>query len=167
MTLEAASLELGGWARWHSADLPLRVGVSSCLLGEEVRFDGGHARDRFVTDTLGQWFEFVPVCPEMEIGMGTPRPTVRLQEGHGIRLVAPSTGEDFTERMLTFAEAKIAELSRLDLDGYILKKSSPSCGMERIRVYRDNMPSRRNESGSSRAGCWSAGPRCRSRKTDA
>lgn len=147
MTLEAASVELGCWARWHSADLPLRVGVSSCLLGEEVRFDGGHARDRFVTDTLGHWFEFVPVCPEMEIGMGTPRPTMRLEEDHGVRLVAPSTGEDFTERMLTFAEAKITELFRLDLDGYILKKSSPSCGMERIRVYRNNTPLRRNESG--------------------
>jgi uncharacterized protein YbgA (DUF1722 family)/uncharacterized protein YbbK (DUF523 family) len=148
MRLDAASAELGAWQSWHSVDLPLRLGVSTCLLGENVRFDGGHARDRFVSDTLGQWFEYVPVCPEMEIGMGTPRPTVRLvDEDRGTRLVAPSTGEDFTERMLAFAEDKVAELSRLGLDGYILKKSSPSCGMERIRVYQDGMPARRNEAG--------------------
>jgi uncharacterized protein YbgA (DUF1722 family) len=84
----------------------------------------------------------------MEIGMGTPRPTVRLvEEGRGVRLVAPSTGEDFTGRMLGYAEGKIAELSHLDLDGYILKKGSPSCGMERIRVYRSGMVLGRNEVG--------------------
>lgn len=148
MKVDAASVDLGRWQRWHSNDLPLRLGVSTCLLGENVRFDGGHARDRFVTDTLGQWFEYVPVCPEMEIGMGTPRPTVRLvEDDHGTRLVAPSTGEDFTDRMLAYAEDKIVELSRLDLDGYILKKASPSCGMERIRVYRNGIPARRNEPG--------------------
>jgi uncharacterized protein YbgA (DUF1722 family)/uncharacterized protein YbbK (DUF523 family) len=148
MKVDAASVELGRWQSWHSKDLPLRLGVSMCLLGQNVRFDGGHARDRFVTDTLGQWFEYVAVCPEVEIGMGMPRPTVRLvDEGRGTRLVAPSTGEDFTERMLAYAEDKIAELSRLDLDGYILKKSSPSCGMERIRVYVNGMPARRPEPG--------------------
>ncbi|MHC4452494.1 MAG: YbgA family protein [Planctomycetota bacterium] len=140
--------ELGCWSHWHGEDQPLRLGVSTCLLGEEVRFDSGHARDRFVTDTLGQWFEYVPVCPEVEIGMGIPRPTIRLvDEGQGIRLVAPSTGEDFTERMTAFAEAKVAELMKLDLDGYILKKNSPSCGLERIRVYRNEVPAQRNEKG--------------------
>jgi uncharacterized protein YbgA (DUF1722 family)/uncharacterized protein YbbK (DUF523 family) len=146
--LDTRSVELGCWQSWHSKDVPLRLGVSACLLGENVRYDGGHARDRFVADTLGQWFEFVPVCPEMEIGMGTPRPTVRLvEEDRGIRLVAPSTGEDFTERMLDYADGKVAELMRLDLDGYILKKGSPSCGMERIRVYRSGMTLRSNEAG--------------------
>ena len=96
----STAVELGCWSNWHSREHPLRLGVSSCLLGEEVRFDGGHARDRFVVENLGQWFEFVPVCPEMEIGMGSPRPTVRLVDGgQGLRLVARSTGEDFTERM--------------------------------------------------------------------
>jgi uncharacterized protein YbbK (DUF523 family) len=93
MKLDATAVVLGRWQSWHSKDVPLRLGVSACLLGENVRYDGGHARDRFVADALGQWFEFVPVCPEMEIGMGTPRPTVRLvEEGRRIRLVAPSTG---------------------------------------------------------------------------
>jgi uncharacterized protein YbgA (DUF1722 family)/uncharacterized protein YbbK (DUF523 family) len=141
-------VEPGCWSNWHSGDQPLRLGVSSCLLGETVRYDGGHARDRFVTDTLGLWFEFVPVCPEVEMGMSTPRPTIRLtDEGQGTRLVAPSTGEDFTDRMVAYATKKIAELKALDLDGYVLKKSSPSCGMERIRAYRNGMPARRNDSG--------------------
>ena len=145
---QAAAVELGSWQAWHSADQPLRLGVSSCLLGESVRFDGGHARDEFVAATLGRWFELVPVCPEVEIGMGTPRPAVRLvEERRGLRLVAPSTGEDFTERMESFAQRRIRELRELELDGYVLKKSSPSCGLERIRVYRADMPVRRNESG--------------------
>jgi len=144
----AGPAEPGCWQSWHSDEIPLRLGVSTCLLGENVRFDGGHARDRFVAETLGNWFEYVPVCPEVEIGMGSPRPTVRLvEEDRGTRLVAPSTGEDFTERMEAYAEARIAEISRLDLDGYILKKSSPTCGMERIRVYRDGMPVRRDARG--------------------
>ncbi len=146
--VSSAGEELGGWSHWHSPDRPLRLGVSTCLLGENVRFDSGHARDGFVVDTLGQWFEYVPVCPEVEIGMGTPRPSIRLvDEGQGMRLVAPSTGEDFTERMTGFAEEKVTELMELDLDGYILKKSSPSCGLERIRVYTSGMPARRNASG--------------------
>lgn len=140
--------DLGSWRNWHSAERPLRLGVSTCLLGENVRHDGGHSKDRFVVETLGRWFQFVPVCPEMEIGMGTPRPRVRLiDDGQGIRLVAPSTGEDFTERIQGFSERKIGELQKQDLDGYVLKKSSPSCGLERIRVYRNGMPARRDESG--------------------
>jgi uncharacterized protein YbgA (DUF1722 family)/uncharacterized protein YbbK (DUF523 family) len=142
------SAQAGQWTHWHPADRPLRLGVSSCLLGEKVRFDGGHARDRFVSESLGQWFEYQPVCPEMEIGMSAPRPTIRLvDEDRGTRLVAPSTGEDFTERMLAYSERRVAELQAHDLDGFILKKSSPSCGMERIRIYRDGMPGRRNNSG--------------------
>ncbi len=148
MNVGVALTEFGCWQNWHAPDVPLRLGVSACLLGENVRYDGGHARDPFVADTLGQWFEHVPVCPEMEIGMGIPRPAVRLvDDGSGTRLVAPSTGQDFTERMLAYAQAKIAELSRLDLDGYILKKSSPSCGMERIPVYRNGRPWRRDAPG--------------------
>ncbi|MFN0007870.1 MAG: YbgA family protein [Planctomycetota bacterium] len=146
--VESAAIDLGCWNHWHSKEIPLRIGVSSCLLGENVRFDGGHARDRFVVETLGQWFEFIPVCPEMEIGMGTPRPTVRLvDEGQGLRMVAPSTGEDFTQRMQAYSASRIGELAKQDLDGYVLKKSSPSCGLERIRVYQKGMPMRRDERG--------------------
>ncbi len=121
-------------------DGTLRIGVSSCLLGEEVRFDGGHKRDRFLTDELARYARFVPVCPEVEVGMGIPRETVRLVTiGAGAaaatRLVAPASGVDWTERMETFARARVEKLARHDLDGYVLKKDSPSCGMERVKRY--------------------------------
>ena len=124
----------------------IRIGVSSCLLGEEVRYNGGHKRDLFLTGTLGAFVEFVPVCPEVEIGMGTPRPPIRLErtvEGE-IRLVMPSTGEDLTERMRSYAGRRVGELAALELDGYVLKKDSPSCGMERVKVFgADGSPERK------------------------
>jgi uncharacterized protein YbbK (DUF523 family) len=119
------------------AALPrLRLGVSACLLGAEVRYDGGHKRDAFLVDTLGSRVEWVPVCPEVEVGMGTPRPPIRLERHEEkIRLVMPSTGEDLTDRMRAWAERRAATLRALDLDGYVLKKGSPSCGLERVEVY--------------------------------
>ena len=128
---------LRGWRLWHDEEEPLRLGVSSCLLGEEVRFDGGHKRDRFVMDVLGPWVTWVPVCPEVEIGMSIPRPTIRVVEVEGEeRLIAPSTGRDYTEDMIAYRAKRIADLKDVGLDGYILKKGSPSCGMERISVFR-------------------------------
>lgn len=114
----------------------IRVGISSCLLGEKVRFDGGHKEDRFLSHTLAQFWRFVPVCPELDLGLGTPRESLRLIAGPGNpRLVAPKSGTDHTDAMEEYARAKIAELRALELSGYILKRSSPSCGMERVRVY--------------------------------
>jgi len=129
-------------------DRPIRVGVSSCLLGEEVRYDGGHKHDRWVTGALGPFVEFVPVCPEVEIGLGTPRPTIRLQEGgpEGPRLVEPKGGVDLTEKMARYSEKRVRALESEDLCGYILKKNSPSCGMERVKVWN------RNGSGNRRDG---------------
>lgn len=129
----------GSWRTWHAEEMPIRLGVSSCLLGEAVRFDGGHKRDRFVVEQLGRWVEWVPVCPEVDIGLGVPRPTIRLTHAKGepdVRLIAPSTGADVTARMRRYATAKIKDLRSLDLDGYVLKKGSPSCGMARLPVYR-------------------------------
>lgn len=112
----------------------LRVGISECLLGRPVRHDGGHKHDRFLTDTLGLWVDWVPVCPEVEIGLGTPRPAMRLvAAGTGSRLVVRKTGEDLTERMTSWAATRLEDLP--GLDGFVLKKDSPSCGMERVRVY--------------------------------
>jgi len=146
--MKTVNREAGCWRHWHDDAYPLTLGVSTCLLGEEVRFDGGHARDRFVTQVLAEWFDHVSVCPEVEMGMAIPRPTIRLvDEGQGMRLVAPKTGEDFTERMEAYSRERVGELMRSDLDGYVLKKGSPSCGLERIRVYRNGTPIRRNESG--------------------
>ena len=148
MGTQAFDKTLGGWKAWHDPAMRLRLGVSTCLLGENVRFDGGTARDRFVIDVLGRWFDWVPVCPEVEVGMGVPRPTIRLfEDERGLRLVAPSTGEDFTRRMTAYARRRVRELQKTDLDGYILKKSSPSCGMERIRVYDDKGVRRRDARG--------------------
>lgn len=115
---------------------PIRIGVSACLLGQQVRFDGGHKRDRFVTDGLGRFVEFVAVCPEVESGLPTPRPTLRLVgEPEDPRLVFGESGEDYSGVMLAWARKRLRALEQLDLCGYILKSDSPSCGMERVRVY--------------------------------
>jgi uncharacterized protein YbgA (DUF1722 family)/uncharacterized protein YbbK (DUF523 family) len=122
----------------------VRIGISSCLLGEEVRYNGGHKRDAFLTDTFGRYVEWVAVCPEVELGMGTPRPSIRLERiGGGVRLMMPSTGGDYTEAMREYAERRVADLAAMDLDGYVLKRDSPSCGMERVKVYQGSgMPSK-------------------------
>jgi len=127
----------------HKSETPIRIGVSACLLGQEVRFDAGHKRDSFLVDTLGAFVEFVPVCPEFELGLGVPRETLRLErDGDDIRLVAPRSGSDHTKAMRAFASKRTAALADEDLSGYVLKKGSPSCGMERVRVYGSSgMPS--------------------------
>jgi len=123
---------------------PVRVGISSCLLGNEVRYDGGHKRDRYLTDTLGQFFQWVPVCPEVEMGLGTPRETLRLVgEPTAPRLVFGKTGGDQTAGMQVWSKRRLEQLAHMDLSGYILKSDSPSCGMERVRVYGGSgMPSK-------------------------
>lgn len=131
------ALALGTWKEWHDEAVPIRIGVSTCMLGQNVRHDGGHARDRFVTDELSQWVDFVPTCPEVEIGMGTPRPTVRLvDEGDDVRMIEPASGTDHTDAMSAFSRKRVRFLDDGGIDGYVLKKNSPSCGMERVRVYR-------------------------------
>jgi uncharacterized protein YbgA (DUF1722 family)/uncharacterized protein YbbK (DUF523 family) len=113
----------------------IRVGISSCLLGQNVRYDGGHKKEPFVTGVLSEFVTFVPVCPEVEIGLPVPRPAIRLvRTGGQVRLVDPRNGVDHTEAMAKWSEEKARELGRLDLSGYILKKDSPSCGMERVKV---------------------------------
>ena len=124
---------------------PIRIGVSSCLLGQEVRFDGGHKRNDFLTETLGGFVEFVAVCPEVDIGLGIPRESLRLVRGEdgAVRMIANKSGADLTKTMNAYAERRAAALEREDLSGYVLKKDSPSCGMERVRVYgRAGMPAR-------------------------
>jgi uncharacterized protein YbgA (DUF1722 family)/uncharacterized protein YbbK (DUF523 family) len=117
----------------------IRVGVSSCLLGNEVRFDSGHKRAPFLVDTFGPYVEWVPVCPEVELGLGIPRPTLRLERaGADVRLVMPKTGADYTDAMRRYAEKRVARLAADELCGYVLKKDSPSCGMERVKVYDTN-----------------------------
>ncbi len=120
-------------------EVTIRLGVSTCLLGEAVRFDGGHKMDRFLVGTLGKYVQWVPLCPEVEIGLGTPRESLRLVgEPDSPRLVAPKSGADHTDDMQRWARMRLEQLAALDLHGYILKKASPSCGLYRVRVYREN-----------------------------
>jgi uncharacterized protein YbgA (DUF1722 family)/uncharacterized protein YbbK (DUF523 family) len=115
----------------------VRIGISACLLGQQVRYNGGHKRDDFLSDTFGQFVDWVAVCPEVELGMGTPRPPIRLERanGNGPRLMMPSTGADFTDAMRDFSRRRVEALAGLGLDGYVLKKDSPSCGMVRVKIY--------------------------------
>jgi uncharacterized protein YbbK (DUF523 family) len=115
---------------------PIRIGVSACLLGQEVRFDGGHKRNDFLTGTLGDFVEFVAICPEVDIGLGIPRQSLRLVRDHSgaVRMTANKSGADLTDTMNAYAERRAAALERDDLSGYVLKKGSPSCGMERVRI---------------------------------
>ncbi|MCX7825428.1 MAG: DUF523 and DUF1722 domain-containing protein [Verrucomicrobiae bacterium] len=118
------------------SEAKIRIGISACLLGERVRYDGGHKHDAFLTGTLGRFFEWVPVCPEVELGLGTPRESIRLEgDPDNPRLVAPRSGKDHTEAMNRYAAKRLEKLAPLGLCGYILKKDSPSCGMARVRVY--------------------------------
>ena len=119
------------------------VGISSCLLGQEVRFDGGHKRDAYVTGTLSAYFDFVPFCPEAGVGLGIPRQPIRLvRQGEEIRAVGTRTPElDPTDDLAAFARRTAGQLG--DVSGYILKNASPSCGMERVKVYNEKgMPER-------------------------
>jgi uncharacterized protein YbbK (DUF523 family)/uncharacterized protein YbgA (DUF1722 family) len=117
---------------------PIKIGVSSCLLGNNVRYNGGHAHDRFITGTLGEFVEFVPVCPEVECGLGIPRLTMHLKgDVDNPRLVTTKTGEDHTERMVSWAKKRLEELANENLCGFIFKKNSPSSGMARVKVFND------------------------------
>jgi uncharacterized protein YbgA (DUF1722 family)/uncharacterized protein YbbK (DUF523 family) len=118
---------------------PILVGVSACLLGQNVRWDGGHKSDAFLRGMLGRYVEWVPVCPEVEVGLPIPRDTLRLvRRGAEVRMVMPKTGADHTAAMTAYAERTARELAGRDLCGFVLKKDSPSCGMARVKVYPEN-----------------------------
>jgi uncharacterized protein YbgA (DUF1722 family)/uncharacterized protein YbbK (DUF523 family) len=116
----------------------IKLGISTCLLGENVRFDGGHKLDRFLTDTLGQYVEYVPVCPEVECGLPVPRESMHLEgDPDAPRLVTSRTKQDMTEKMVNWARRRVNELEKEGLMGFIFKSDSPSSGMERVRVYNE------------------------------
>ncbi len=118
------------------SDLPVRLGISRCLLGDPVRYDGGHKRDPFLVDVLGQHVEWVPVCPEVEAGLGTPRESMRLVDDVADpRLITIRSRQDQTGRMRRYARQRLRDLRALNLSGYVFKKDSPSCGTQRVRVY--------------------------------
>ena len=123
----------------------IKIGISSCLLGEKVRYDAGHQLDRYITDTLGQYFEWAPVCPEVEYGLPVPREPMRLVgDPDSPRLITIRTGIDHTEGMLKWAEGKLKELEKEELCGFIFKSRSPSSGIGGVKVYTlSGMPSQR------------------------
>lgn len=120
----------------------IRIGISSCLLGQKVRYDGGHKLNDYIVQTLGRYFDFVPFCPEVDIGMGVPRPPIRLvATGSGPRaLGVRDVTLDVTEKLQGCAREQAAW--HATLSGYIVKKDSPSCGMERVKVYRNGNPAK-------------------------
>ncbi len=132
------------WARCLDEEPTIRLGVSTCLMGENVRYDGGHKRDPFLIETLGQFVEWVPVCPEVEIGLPIPREAMHLQgDPDAPRLVTIRTGKDYTERMRTWARERLDELAEANLHGFVFKSRSPSSGLYRVKVYdQHGMPSR-------------------------
>ena len=116
-----------------------KIGISACLLGNAVRFDGGHKRDPFLTNILGQFVEWLPICPEVELGMTIPREPVRLIASRaGTHMIAERSGKDWTDEMNDFARARTRYLIPMHLSGYIFKKNSPTCGFDRVRIYDSN-----------------------------
>jgi uncharacterized protein YbbK (DUF523 family) len=127
-----------------------RVGISRCLLGDAVRYDGGHKRDSLLISTIGSVVEWVPVCPEVEAGLGTPREPIDLVATHDgvqagkarVRLLGVRSRTDWTAAISTYAAARVEQLRDQTLDGYVLKADSPSCGLLRVPVHRENGMSR-------------------------
>ncbi|MDX2319843.1 MAG: DUF523 and DUF1722 domain-containing protein [Moritella sp.] len=114
---------------------PIKVGISSCLAGHKVRFDGGHKQSKYCQEILANYFEFEPICPEMAIGLGTPRRAIRLvKDADIIRVVASDGSFDVTDKLTEFSEKTSANLAHLS--GYIFCPKSPSCGMERVTLYK-------------------------------
>lgn len=117
---------------------PITLGVSACLLGEQVRYDGGHKHDRYITDILGPYFSFLPVCPEVGCGLPIPREAMRLEgDPKAPRLMTRQTRIDITAQMLGFCAVKVIELESADLCGFVFKKDSPSSGLFRVKVYNN------------------------------
>jgi len=114
----------------------IRIGVSACVLGEKVRFDGSHARDPYITDTLAKYVEFVPLCPDMACGMGMDREKVRQVDcGDEIKLIGVDSAEDWTDRMIDFSKRVLPGLEEEGLCGFVLKSRSPSCALVQAKIY--------------------------------
>jgi uncharacterized protein YbgA (DUF1722 family)/uncharacterized protein YbbK (DUF523 family) len=126
----------------------IRLGISTCLLGERVRYDGGHKLDRYLVGTLGAFVHWVPVCPEVEMGLPVPRESMRLEgDPEDPRLVAPRSGTDHTEAMKAWSQRRVEELSEVGLHGFVFKKDSPSSGLFRVKVYNEHGMAERNGTG--------------------
>ena len=137
-----------------------KLGISSCLLGNEVRYDGGHKHNRYITRTLGEYFDFVPFCPEVAIGLSTPRPPIRLvDDGESVRVLGTEDSSlDYTDKLSGYGDRVSGSMD--DYCGYIVKKDSPSCGMERVKIYQEKKeaPPVRRGSGAYTAALMASRP---------
>jgi uncharacterized protein YbgA (DUF1722 family)/uncharacterized protein YbbK (DUF523 family) len=123
----------------------LRLGVSACLLGEPVRYDGGHKLNHYLIETLGLFVEWIPVCPEVEMGLPVPRESMRLVgDEANPKLIALKSGTDYTEAMVAWAKKRVEELAPVGLHGFVFKKDSPSSGLHRVKVYNEKGVAQRN-----------------------
>jgi uncharacterized protein YbbK (DUF523 family) len=159
-----------------ATDAVIRLGISTCLLGERVRYDGGHKKADFLLKLLGQpteqdidgipiwkgqFVEWVPVCPEVEMGLPVPRESMRLEgDPASPRLVAPRSGTDHTARMEAWAAARLDELAGEGLHGFVFKKDSPSSGLFRVKVYNEHGMAQRSGTGMFPAGADGRVGRC-------
>lgn len=126
----------------------IRIGISSCLLGENVRYDGGRKLDRFLVETLGRIVEFVPVCPEVECGLPVPREPMQLEgDPEAPRLITILTRRDLTGQLISWAGKRVGELEQEGLHGFIFKCRSPSCGMEGVPIFHQGRTMCRTGSG--------------------
>ncbi len=121
----------------------IKIGISACLLGQEVRFDGGHQRDNYITDVLGKYFTYIPLCPEVAIGLGVPRSSLRLinfsKDSLNPQAIMPKKNTNHTAELQEFAKISAPKLTKIS--AYIFKKKSPSCGLERVKIYNpEGMP---------------------------
>ncbi len=115
------------------------LGISSCLLGNNVRYDGQHSYNAWLVETLGKYVEYIPVCPEVGIGLPIPREALRLVgDIEAPRLITVFSKEDYTDSMISFSQAKIHDLLNKELCGFVFRSKSPSSGMERVKVYPEN-----------------------------
>ena len=151
----------------HRAELPVRIGISSCLLGERVRYDGGHKRDDYLVDVVGRYVEWIPVCPEVEAGMGTPRETVHLTRVDGDVRMLTKAGADHTDVMDWFARQRVQSLEQARLSGYILKSRPPPAAWNGCPWSSPRAPRSGTGAGYSPGGSWKPCPTCRWKRNSA
>ena len=129
----------------------LKIGVSSCLLGDNVRHNGGNCNNHYLQNILSEYADFTPSCPEVAIGMSIPRPAVRLEQmkdqNETVIMRDPKSGNEYTDQMHSYSTLRAKELLNLDLDGYVFKKNSPSCGVFRVKLYINGHPAERRQTG--------------------
>lgn len=129
-------------------DEPVKIGISSCLLGKNVRYDGGHKLDKCLTDAFERFVEWMPVCPEVECGLSVPREEMKLAgTSDSPRLVTVNTNIDYTQLMQEWLEKRLAAFENENICGFIFKSNSPSCGPDGIKIYNDNRITETNRSG--------------------